>query len=233
MTDTTSIVAHPRDVIGKSSRRLAREGMIPAVIYGKGRDAMPIAINQHDFEMLMAQHATGATLVTIEVPGEDEPVNAVIKEVQNSPVKGAIIHVDFLTIRMDEKLQAAVSLNITGDSVGVKEGGVLMQNMREVMVEALPSDLPEAIDVDITELELGDTLQVAGLVAPANVEIIDDENAVICSVTVPTEEPTEEEIAELLGEEGEEVPEVGEEGEEGEEGEAAPDAEEEAPAEES
>jgi large subunit ribosomal protein L25 len=234
MTDTTSIVARPRDVIGKSSKRLSRDGMIPAVLYGKGREAMSIAIDQHDFEMFMQQHATGATLVTVEIEG-DEPVNAVIKDVQHSPVKGAIIHVDFLEIRMDEKLQAAVSLNIVGDSVGVKEGGVLMQNMREVMVEALPTDLPDAIDVDITELELGDTLQVEGLIAPAAVEIIDDPKAVICSVTVPTEEPTEEEIAELLGEEGEEVPELGEEveeGEEGAEGEAAP-ADDEAPSEES
>jgi large subunit ribosomal protein L25 len=229
MTDTVSIAAQAREKIGKSSGPMAREGKIPAVLYGAGRDSLAISIDQHDFEQFMKAHATGATLVKVDLDGES--VNAVIKDVQHSPIKGSIIHVDFLAIRMDEKLQAAVSINLVGDSEGIKEGGILMQNMREVLVEALPTDLPDAIDIDITELTIGSTLHVSDLVAPANVEIVDDAQGIICSITLPTEEPTEEEIAELLGEEGEEgeVEVIGEEGEEAEEGEEG----EEAPAEES
>ena len=91
----------------------------------------------------MSKHATAPHIVKVELAETGESVNAVIKEVQHSPVKGAIMHVDFLAIRMDEKLQAAITINLVGDSEGVKEGGILMLNMREVMVEALPADLPE------------------------------------------------------------------------------------------
>jgi large subunit ribosomal protein L25 len=220
MSDTVSIAAQPRERIGKSSRPLAREGRIPAVLYGSGREPMAISIDQHDFELFMAAHATGANIVNVDIAESDESVTAVIKDVQHSPVKGSILHVDFLAIRMDEKLQAAVTVNLVGDSAGVKEGGILMQNMREVLVEALPANLPESIEADITELEIGSTLHVSDLTAPADVEIVDDATGIICSVTVPTEEPTEEEIAELLGEELEEgeVEVVGEEAEEGAEG---------------
>jgi large subunit ribosomal protein L25 len=221
MTDTISIAAQPRERTGKTSRPLSREGRIPAVLYGAGREPVTISIDQHEFEMFMQAHATGANIVKVDLADSGESVNAVIKEVQHSPVKGAILHVDFLAIRMDEKLQAAVTVNLVGDAEGVKEGGILMQNMREVLVEALPTDLPEAIDFDISDMIIGSTLHVSDLVAPADVEIIDDEQGIICSITVPTEEPTEEEIAELLGEELEEgeVEVIGEEGEELEEGE--------------
>jgi large subunit ribosomal protein L25 len=196
MTETTAITALPREVIGKANRRLAEANQIPAVLYGGGREALPLALDRHDFEVMRAHHATGATIVSLSIEGESKPVNAVIKQVQYSPVKGRIIHVDFLAIRMDEKLQATAPFHFVGDSPGVKAGGVLMQNLREVAVEALPTDLPEAIDVDISELEIGHAITVADLVAPSGVEIIEDPEGVVCSVTVPTAEPVEEEALE-------------------------------------
>lgn len=207
MSESTAITAQPREVTGKANRRLAEAGQIPAVLYGPDRETVSLALDRHDFEYMMAHHGAGSTLVSITIEGESKPVNAVIKEVQHSPVKGKILHVDFQVIRMDEKLQATAPFNFVGDSPGVKAGGVLMHSLREVAVEALPATLPDAIDVDISALEIGDSVTIGDLVAPDGVDIIDDPEGVVCSVTVPTLEPEEEEEGEeitepeLIGEE--------------------------------
>ncbi|MFU8890421.1 MAG: 50S ribosomal protein L25 [Anaerosomatales bacterium] len=200
MTESTHIKARVRETTGKKNRRLAGSAEIPAVLYGPARDTVSLALDRHEFELMMAHHGAGSTIVSIALEGEKKPVNAVIREVQHSPVKGNILHVDFLAIRMDQKLQATLSFNFVGDSPGVKAGGVLMHSMREVMVEALPADLPDSIDVDISELEMGHSITVADLVAPEGVEITDDPEGVVCSVTLPTLEPTEEELAEEVAE---------------------------------
>ncbi|MDF1542251.1 MAG: 50S ribosomal protein L25 [Anaerosomatales bacterium] len=200
MTESAHIQARVRETTGKQNRRLAGSSEIPAVLYGPARDTVSLALDRHEFELMMAHHGAGSTIVSIALEAEKKPVNAVIREVQHSPVKGNILHVDFLAIRMDQKLQATLSFNFVGDSPGVKAGGVLMHSMREVMVEALPADLPDSIDVDISELEMGHAITVADLVAPEGVEITDDPEGVVCSVTVPTLEPTEEELAEEVAE---------------------------------
>jgi len=210
MTETTSLAAEPRTIVGKANRRLAAEGKIPAVLYGPTREPVALSVNRHDFELFMSHAGGGSTLVSLLVEGESKPINAIIKELQVSPVKGSILHVDFQAIRMDRKISATVSLHLVGDSQGVKEGGILMHNLHTVHVEALPGDLPEAIEVDISGLELGDTLHVSDVVAPENVEIVDEPEAIVCSVTTPSAEPVEEEVLE----EGEEPELVGEEGEE-------------------
>ena len=219
MTETTALTVQPRTIIGKANRRLAAEGQIPAVLYGAGRESVALSVDRHAFEVLMSHQGGGSTLVELSVEGESSAVNTIIKELQKSPVKGTVLHIDFLAIRMDEVIEASVALSLIGDSEGVKGGGILMQNATTVLVSVLPADLPDSIAIDISELELGDNLHISDIVAPAGVEIIDDPQALLCSVTTPTEEPEEEEV-EL--EEGEEPELIGEEGEEGEEGEGAP-----------
>jgi large subunit ribosomal protein L25 len=210
MTESTAITARVRETMGKANRRLAAAGEIPAVLYGPGRDTVALSLDRHDFELMMSHHGAGSTIVTIALEGEKKPVNAVIREVQHSPVKGTIMHVDFLAIRMDQKLQATVSFHFVGESPGVKAGGVLMHSMRELMVEALPANLPDSLDIDISGLEIGQSITVSDLTAPEGVEITDDPEGVVCSVTVPTAEPTEEELAaeaaepEVIGEEASE-----------------------------
>ncbi len=201
MTETVSITASPRTVVGKANRRLSSEGMIPAVVYGAGRDSLALSVSRHDFELMMSHHALGATVIQLNVEGEGKPVNTVIKDMQTSPIKGEIIHIDFMAIRMDEKLQASVPLHLVGDSVGVKAGGVVMHNMHEVLIEALPMDLPSVIEIDITDLEVGSNLHASDIVAPSGVTVVDDPQALVCSVTTPMAE-VEEEAAE--GEEAEE-----------------------------
>lgn len=192
MSETTVLEATPRDVIGKANRRLKAAGQIPAVLYGHSREPLVLAVDRHDFEYMMQHHATGATIVKLNVEGESKPFDAIIKDVQVSPVKGTVLHVDFLAIRMDEVIQATAPVHFIGDAPGVKEGGVLLQDLREFSVEALPMSLPENIEVDVSGLELGHSLTVADVPAPEGVVILDDPETVVCSVSLPTVEVEEE-----------------------------------------
>jgi len=202
MTASTILTAYDRDVIGKASHRLAAENRIPAVLYGTGRESLSISLDRHEFELMIAHHSTTSTIFELAVEGEKKPVNALIREMQTNPVKGTIIHVDFLAVAMDQLITAAISLRYVNDPAGVRAGGVLTTNFHEINVEAKPGDLPEAIEVDIASLEIGDSLHVSDIVVPAGVTILDDPEEVLISVQAPRLE-VEEEI------EGEEVePEV-------------------------
>jgi large subunit ribosomal protein L25 len=210
MAASTSLTAYPRDVIGKANRRLAHENRIPAVLYGRGREAMAISVDRHDFELLMSHHASGSTVLELAVDGEAKPVNAMIRDMQTSPVKGNILHVDFLAISMNKPVHAVVALRLVNDPAGVKAGGVLTINFHEVNVEAKPADLPEAIEVDVSALEIGDSFHVRELIMPKGVKALDDADEVIASVQAPRIEV--EEVApvaevtepELIGEKAEE-----------------------------
>jgi large subunit ribosomal protein L25 len=209
MSASITLSAFPRTVVGKANRRLSGEGRIPAVLYGPGRDTLPLAIDRHDFELLMSHHASGSMLVELEIEGEKKPINAMIRELQTSSVKGQIVHVDFLAVQMNKPVHAVVALRFVNDPAGVKAGGVLTTNFHEVNVEAKPADLPEAIEVDIAALEVGESLHVSDIVAPAGVTILDDAEEVLASVQPPRVEIEEEAAAEevepeLIGGKGEE-----------------------------
>jgi large subunit ribosomal protein L25 len=194
MTASSILTASPRDVIGKASHRLAHDGKIPAVLYGAGRDTLPISIDRHDFELLMAHHAAGSTIVELALDGEKKPINAMIRELQTSPVKGQIVHVDFLAVSMNKPVHAVVALNFVNDPAGVKAGGTLTTNFHEINVEAKPADLPESIDVDVAGLEVGDTLHVSEIAVPAGIKVLDDPEEVLASVQAPRVE-TEGEVS--------------------------------------
>lgn len=208
MSESIEITAYPREVIGHANRRLAQTGQIPAVLYGHDRATKVIAVDRHDFELLTSHHAPGATIVSITLEGEKRPVNAVVKDVQRSPVKGSILHVDFQVIRMDEVIHVTVPLRFVGDSAGVKAGGVLTENAHQVNIEAKPKDIPEAIVADVSALEVGDSMRLGEVPVPHGVKILDDAEEILCSVLPPTieveEEVEVEEAAEpeVIGEKG-------------------------------
>ena len=208
MSVSNVITAYPREVIGKANRRLAGQNRIPAVVYGIGRESISISVDKHDFELLMAHHAAGSTIVEMQIEGEKKPINAMIREMQMSPIKDTILHVDFLAIEMDKPVNASVSLRLTNDPAGVKAGGILTINFHNINVEAKPADLPEYLEIDVAALEIGDSLHVSDIVAPAGVTILDDPEEVICSVQAPRAE-VEEEVAEVT-----EVEVIGEKAEE-------------------
>jgi large subunit ribosomal protein L25 len=228
--ERTKLIVAQRDKLGSAeSRRLRKEGLVPGVLYGNGE---PISISIAERELRRA--LTGASglhsILDVEIDGKGETHASILKEYQVDPVRGGVTHVDLQEVRLDRAITASVTVLLLGgeDAPGVREGGVLSQPLREVNVEALPLEVPEHLDIDVSGMELGDTLRTSDLTTPEGVTLLDDSELVIATVTAPTKvvepEPTEEELAE--GEEGELA--EGEEAAEGEAGEAAGEQEAEA-----
>jgi len=220
-SDRATLKVKPREIFGsRASRRLRRDGLVPGVVYGHGGEARPFQVSDRELRHLLAE---GHTLLDLEVEGA-KPVPVVIKEQQHHPVRDAVLHVDFHEVRLDEEIQAEVAIELDGadQAPGVREGGVLEHVTREITVEALPTEIPERLTVDVSQMEINDTLQLAVLAPPSGVKFIveDPEEVTIATLSPPRveeePEPEVEEEAELVGEEGEEVPE-GEEPAEGEE----------------
>jgi large subunit ribosomal protein L25 len=208
MAESTVLTVFPRTIVGKANRRLGAEGRIPAVLYGMSREALAIEIVRHDFEQFMLHHSAGSTLVEIQIEGEKEPVHAMIREMQKNPLKGQILHVDFMAVSLDIPVHAVISLRLINDPAGVKVGGVLTVDRHELNVEAKPANLPEFIEFDVSALEIGDSIHVRDITAPEGVTLIDDADAIIASVTPPTVAAETEESAtaepELIGSKTEE-----------------------------
>jgi large subunit ribosomal protein L25 len=180
-------------MIGKSSRRLAYVNQIPAVVYGPGRDPQSIAVNRHDFELWLAHHSAGSAVIELKLEGEKKPLHAMIREVHHSPVKGNVLHIDFLVVSMDKVTSATVPLHFINDPAGVKAGGVLTINVHEVNLEAKPADIPvNGIELDVAALEIGDSLHVSDLVVGAGVTITDDPETIVVAVQAPRAEEPEE-----------------------------------------
>jgi large subunit ribosomal protein L25 len=222
-----------RDARGSAEvRRLRRQGLIPGVIYGGGKD--PAAISVPERELRRALTGAGGLHAILDVivqgDGNGDARPAILKDYQQDVISGRVAHIDLHQVRLDRPIQASVVVQLVGESVGAKEGGVLSQVSREVTVEALPMEIPEHIEADVSAMNIGDTLRLADIPAIEGVTFVDDpEEIVLANVTVPTKveepEPEEEELeegAELP--EGEAPPEGAEEAGEGE-AEASGDAE--------
>lgn len=197
----------PRSERGtRAVRRIRRAGYVPGVLYGDSEGPVRFQISQSDLRQAVI---TGSNLFDVAVgPGKPEP--AVIKEQQRDPIRGNLIHLDLMRVRLDEKIQSAVPIELAGadEAPGVREGGVLEHVTREVNVEALPTDVPEHVTVDVSELNIGDNLTLAAVPPGDKYEVLDDGETVIATVTPPRkieEEPVIEEEAEVVGEEGEEA----------------------------
>lgn len=229
MVEQVTLQAKTRDETGSGAAgRLRRDGWVPAVIYGHDRDSQPLKVENRQLRQLLAEISVDNTLVDLEL--EDDGVEKVlIREVQTHPWKSEVLHVDFFQIREDEEIRVAIPIRFTGQARGVSEdGGILQTNRNELEVECLPSEIPEYFELDVTDLEIGDSLHVADL-NTGGVRPLEDLDATLCVVVPPTiveveeETPEEVELEELepalVGEEEEleegEVP-------EGEAPEAAP-----------
>jgi large subunit ribosomal protein L25 len=234
--ERTKLVVAQRERLGSAeSRRMRNEGLVPGVLYGNGE---PVAIYIAERELRRA--LTGAaglhSILDVEIDGKGETHASILKEYQVHPVRGVITHVDLQEVRLDKAIQASVSVELHGgeDAPGVREGGVLSQPLREVTVEALPLEVPEHLDLDVSGMDIGATLRISDLTAPEGVTLLDDPEMVVATVTAPTKvvepEPTEEELAAL---EAEAELAEGEEGAEGEAAESAAEPEAEASGDES
>src|ERR671910_3824215 len=218
-------VAQRDDFGSRESRRLRRSGFVPGVLYAGGADARPFQVGEREIRTFLTN---GHTLFDLEIEGS-KAVPVVVKEQQHHPVRGHLLHIDCLEVKLDEAIQAEVALELEGaeDAPGVKEGGVLEHVTREITVEALPAEIPEVLHADVSEMVIGDTIQLSALTPPSGAKFVvdDPEETTIATLSPPRveeePEPELEEEAELVSEEGEEVP----EGEAPAEGEAPPEGE--------
>jgi len=218
MNQQTVIKAAVRNEKGKGSvRKLRSKKIIPAVLYGHKVDPVMLAIeNSEIVKAFKTGDDTTLIKVLIDNQGKTDEKLVMIRETQRHPVKNNILHLDLFAVNVKEKIHAPVHIRTTGESPGIKLGGILRQIMREIEVRAFPTEIPQHFEVDISNLEIGDSLQVSDLNAPENVQLLVDESAPILSIMPPTVIKEDE-------------PEEGEEGEEGEEAVAegdAPDKEE-------
>jgi len=193
-----------------ASRRLRENGLVPGVLYGNGGQAHPFCIEERELRrVLTGDHGLHAILDVV-LEGQQKAHHAVLKEYQLDPTRARLLHIDLQEVRLDQAIHAQVVVELVGESEGVKEGGVLSQVNREVNVEALPMEVPDRLELDVSSMVIGDTLRVSDLRVPEGVKLLDDPETVLASVTPPTkiEEPevVEEELEEGELPEGE-VPE--------------------------
>lgn len=170
--------AHKNSVL----RGLRQDGFVPAVVYGYQVNTTPIAVNERDLEKKLREDGRNAVL-SLELDGKH--VNAVLAEVQKDPLKDTLIHLDFLAVNMNRKIEMEVPILIVGESVGVKEGGSLQQPNREIKLFVEPSNIPESIELDITELGIGDSLAVVDIREQVDFDILHEDDFVLATVLPP------------------------------------------------
>jgi large subunit ribosomal protein L25 len=199
----------------RDSRRLRAQGLIPGVLYGRGKEPHAITIPERDLRNALTGDSGLHAILDVVLDGQTTSYPSILKDYQQDPLRGRLIHVDLQEVRLDQPITAQVTIELIGgeDAPGIREGGVLSQVTREVNVEALPLEMPEHLELDVSRLEIGDTLRLSDLRAPENVSLLDDpEETVLATVTLPTrvvepEVPEEEEEAVEGVPEGEEAPE--------------------------
>jgi large subunit ribosomal protein L25 len=207
-SQSTKLSISSREVSNsRSTRRLRRQGQVPGVLYGGGDDAVPFTVDERELRHALA--GRGA-VVELQLGGEATP--AVLKDAQRHPVRGHTMHVDFLRVNLNVAIHAVVTLELVGgeSAPGVIEGGVLEHVTREINIEALPTDIPERLQLDVSGMQVNDTLTLSAVEAPQNVTILDDlEETVVATLTPPKlqaelealdEEAALEQETELVGE---------------------------------
>lgn len=211
--EQVELSAEVREQLGKGPvRRLKREGLIPSVLYGPKTRPIPLTLNYKEIREILSKAAGTNVLISLRIgQGDQVDVKTVmIKEYQLDSIRSVLIHADLYEVSMDEKITIMVSINIEGKAPGVELGGSLSQVNREVEVECLPMDIPNKIDVDISNLDLGDSVHVSDLVVKEGVEILTDQKTALVTIVAPMAEEvavTEEEV-EVEAKEGEEVAET-------------------------
>ncbi len=203
MSDTT-LKAEIRTALGSAeSRRLRRHGGVPATVYGREATPQSVAVNARDLHAALHTEAGMNAVITLDVGGDE--LTTLAREIQRHPLRGDITHVDFVRISLTETVSAEVGIDFEGVPAGVRDDGGIVETIRtSVGIQALPTNIPSSIVLDITELGIGDVLRVSDLPVIEGVEYTDDPEAGLVTVSVPAAVVAEEEVEELLeGEEGE------------------------------
>jgi large subunit ribosomal protein L25 len=178
-------VREREDLGSRRTRRLRSQGLVPGVLYGKGH-ARAIAVPERELRAAMTGPSGLHAILDVVLEGQKTVHPSILAEYQQDPIRGTISHIDLREVRLDQPIHATVVVQLVGESVGVKGGGMLSLVTREVHLEALPTDVPEHIEVDVTRMEVGDVLRLADIPTIANVTLLDDpQETVIATVSVP------------------------------------------------
>jgi large subunit ribosomal protein L25 len=209
-----TLVADGQRPVGKSAaRKIRREGKVPAIVYGQGADPEAVAVPSRDLQHILSGAGGMNTLINLDLSGRSELVLA--RQIVRHPVRHNLVHLDFIRIRRDQAVTAEVPIHLVGESIGVKEGGLLEQDTFTLSIEAKPGDLPNAIEADVSALNIGDQLTVADLALPPGVVSTQEPGDLVAHVSTPVVVDLPEPTEAAEGEEGE-----GAEGEAAEAGEA-------------
>jgi large subunit ribosomal protein L25 len=204
--ERTKLIVKTREHLGSSeTRRLRRQGLVPGVLYGAG-EPVSICIEERELRRALTGAAGLHSILDVEIDGTGKAHASILKDYQVDKVRGGVTHVDLHEVRLDQPITASVSVHLTGgdEAPGVREGGVLSQPLREIQISALPLEVPEHIDLDVSHMATGDTLRISDIDVGDAVTLLDDPETVVATVTAPTREvEPEEEAAE--GEEAEGV----------------------------
>jgi len=206
-----------RELLGsRESRRLRNQGLVPGILYGTGVEPHAIAVPERDLRKALTGSSGMHTILDVVVAGTDSTHPSILKDYQQDPLRGKLVHIDLQEVRLDRPITATVTVVLNGaeDSPGVREGGALSQVAREVNVEALPMEVPEHVELDVSGMAMGDSLRLSDLPPWEGVTFLDDPETVLATVTVPMrEEEPAEAVAEGEEAEGDERPEGAAEGE--------------------
>jgi large subunit ribosomal protein L25 len=211
MADVTLTAEKRTDSGSAPSGRLRREGKLPAVVYGLDTESVAVTVPARELGHILHGESGANTLISLNLDGDS--VLTLARQIQRHPVRGDVIHVDFIRIRRDTAVQAEVPVNLTGESVGVRNGGLLEQLVFTLTVEAKPADIPTVIELDISHLDLNDQLHISDLALPAGVVTLQEDTELVAQVTVPRGLTPEEEAAEAEAAEGGEAAAASGEGE--------------------
>jgi large subunit ribosomal protein L25 len=209
MPDQVTLAVRARPGNGKGeARSLRRQGRVPAIAYGSGLAATPLSVDAR--ELYHALHTDAGTNAIIQVEIDGEQHLTLAREIARHPVRREILHVDFVAVSRDVKVTVDVAIHLVGEAPGAEEGGVVDQIRFTVPIEVLPLEVPESIELDVSDMQIGDVKRVEDLTAPQGVEILEDPEATIVTVTVPAAEEPEPTETELVEEEGGPLPPEGE-----------------------
>jgi large subunit ribosomal protein L25 len=203
MATTTNIGATPRQTTGKGgARSVRREGRVPGILYGHGEESIPLSVDARELQRLIHSVSIENTIIDLALKGARQPFKVLIREIQRHPTREEYIHVDFFHVAMDEKISVEVPIVLKGEPAGVRnKGGMLDHQLRDLEVYCLPAEIPEKIEVDVADLDIGDAIHVRDLPVPEGVEIETDPDRAVATVLPPAVTPTEEEEAAAAAEE--------------------------------
>ncbi len=199
-------VAQMRNSAGKSeSRALRRNGFIPGILYGAGEENKLLAVDKKSAEIVLKHVASHSVMADLEIQSNDgkDVLKTIVKEVQSNPITGEVLHIDFYHIGKNQPVSLSIPIRLIGECPGVKEGGIMEHDLREIEVEGLPDAIPEAVEIDVSNLKIGDSIYVRDMTFPEGIKPLVDSEHVVVTILAPKAEevPAPEEAAAVATEE--------------------------------